>query len=122
MVLFAKPLSVPEASAALASAEARHAGFETERAQALSAADAEPDFDKGLKLRAIARELDDKLAQSKIAVEHARQSLETARTAAAQAEADQQHKAAEKRAAEDFKRARRALAHAAELGSEVNEI
>jgi hypothetical protein len=131
MALFGKPMSVAAATAAVQSAEERVASYVAERADALTAADAESDFETGLALRNKVPELDRMIDQANIALEHARGNLEAAAKAEADAAIDAKAKAAERDAreaakltlevgTEDAPRMAAKLARIAELNANVD--
>jgi len=94
MVLFTTPIE--RASGALQSAERRLAAFEQERAAKATSLTGDLDFDTNLALREEIAVLDRKIAAATDAVGQARRNLDVATAAAAEAEADRTHKAAEK--------------------------
>jgi hypothetical protein len=122
MALFGNALTVPAATAALESAEARLAGFEAERAAKMSAIAEESDFDANLALRDEVAALDRKVAAATDSLNNARRNLETAKAEAAEAEADRRHKAAQKRAREDEKLVLKVGALSIELAAAITEL
>jgi hypothetical protein len=96
MAIFGNPLSVPAATAALKSADARLSGFEAERTTKNAALAGNLDFDANLALRDEIAALDRKVAAATDAREVARRNLGAAQKAAAEAENERQYKAAQR--------------------------
>ena len=94
MALFANPIEA--ATGALTSAERRLADFERERAAKVASLAGDLDFETNLAHREVIAVLDRKVAAATDTVGQARRSLEVAKAAEAEAEADRVHKAAEK--------------------------